>query len=214
MRRTLPRCQARAGSLPAMTFSGMRGRSAARFRVRAHLGCPQWELPGPRATQQTSGPRSRQPRAPRAHHRPAKRSRRRRHLGPLQRGHRSRRPLRRQRILNLAIAGRRVRGRGEGEGGGGFLTSGRRTSSPCYSSRRGNQRLFKSKLRLSVAVTTPNYLIALVLPLVSPKISCAARLCLDAPNLESSALLHAFVQQYFPTWSGGRTPSLQRIAII
>ena len=138
--------------------------------------------------------------------------RRRRHLGPLQRGHRSHRPLRRQRILNLAIAGRRVRGRGGA--GGGLCPSRPRTASRCYSSRRGNLRLCKSVLCLSVAVTTPNYLVTLVPRLISPRLSCAARLRLNAHNPESTALLHAFVQQYFPTWSGGRTPSLQRIAII
>lgn len=76
-----PRWLARARSLPAVTFRAVRPRGG-RVRASAHLRRPQRELPGPRAAQQTPGPRTGQPRAPRAQHRPAKRSRRRRrHLG-------------------------------------------------------------------------------------------------------------------------------------
>lgn len=113
-------CLARARSLPAVTFTGCRGGAAARVQASAHLRRPQRKLPGPHAAQQTPGPRARQPRAPRAQHCPAKRSRRSRHLGPLQHGGRSRRPLRRHGNLKVA----RARERGAEGGGPGICPSG------------------------------------------------------------------------------------------
>lgn len=73
---------ARALSLPAVTFRA-EGRAMDRARASTHLRCPQWKMPGPRAAQQARSTCTWKPHAPRAQHRPAKRSRRCRHVGPL-----------------------------------------------------------------------------------------------------------------------------------
>lgn len=146
-------CLARARSLPAVTFTGCRGGAAARVQASAHLRRPQRKLPGPHAAQQTPGPRARQPRAPRAQHCPAKRSRRSRHLGPLQHGGRSRRPLRRHGNLKVA----RARERGAEGAGPGSVRQGPGPAWPRCSSCRGNRMLGGAPPCFPVVVTTPNY---------------------------------------------------------
>lgn len=66
VQRPLPRCQARAGSLPAVTFSGMRGRAAASLGPELTWGVRSGSCPGraPHSRPRARAPGSPAPRGP------------------------------------------------------------------------------------------------------------------------------------------------------